>query len=99
MPSDALDIGVNPGDLVGVIQTKDPMGNSNRWFVDNGKYSEVNLKDTNRKIRKTMIIYIYGSLIGSKSGSISANTGERMLETQQSQVCTPHLEPKITSVF
>lgn len=35
-PQDALDIGVNPGDLVGVIQTKDPMGNSKRWFVDNG---------------------------------------------------------------
>ena len=35
-PLDALDIGVNPGDLVGVIQTKDPMGNSKRWFVDNG---------------------------------------------------------------
>ena len=37
LPSDALDIGVNPGDLVGVIQTKDPMGNSKRWFVDNGE--------------------------------------------------------------
>lgn len=27
---------VNPGDLVGVIQKKDPMGSTKRWFVDNG---------------------------------------------------------------
>ena len=33
---DPLDIGVNPGDLVGVVQKKDPMGSSERWFVDNG---------------------------------------------------------------
>ena len=32
-------------------------------------------KDTNRKIRKTELIYICGSLIGSKLGSSSANTG------------------------
>ena len=25
-----------PGDLVGVIQKKDPMGSTDRWFVDNG---------------------------------------------------------------
>ena len=36
VPTDALDIGVNPGDLVGVVQKKDPMGNTKRWFVDNG---------------------------------------------------------------
>jgi hypothetical protein len=35
-PKDQLDIGVNAGDLVGVVQQKDPMGNRNRWFVDNG---------------------------------------------------------------
>ena len=35
-PTDALDIAINPGDLVGVIQKKDPMGNTKRWFVDNG---------------------------------------------------------------
>ncbi len=31
-----LDIGINPGDLVGVIQKKDPAGCPDRWFVDNG---------------------------------------------------------------
>jgi hypothetical protein len=31
-----MDLGVNPGDLVGVVQKKDPMGNAKRWFVDNG---------------------------------------------------------------
>lgn len=36
MPKDPLDIAINPGDLVGVIQKKDPMGSTNRWFVDNG---------------------------------------------------------------
>ena len=36
MPKDALDIAVNAGDLVGIIQKKDPMGNTKRWFVDNG---------------------------------------------------------------
>ena len=35
-PKDALDIAANPGDLVGIIQKKDPMGNTKRWFVDNG---------------------------------------------------------------
>ena len=35
-PKTQLDIGLNPGDLVGVIQKKDPMGNTDRWFVDNG---------------------------------------------------------------
>eukprot|EP00094_Tigriopus_californicus_P005635 TCALIF_05432-PA protein Name:"Similar to DNMBP Dynamin-binding protein (Homo sapiens)" AED:0.05 eAED:0.05 QI:0/0.53/0.43/1/0.8/0.87/16/1294/2068 len=35
-PKNQLDIGVNAGDLVGVVQQKDPMGNRNRWFVDNG---------------------------------------------------------------
>eukprot|EP00095_Tigriopus_kingsejongensis_P009498 maker-scaffold1595_size34508-snap-gene-0.8 protein:Tk09498 transcript:maker-scaffold1595_size34508-snap-gene-0.8-mRNA-1 annotation:"dynamin-binding protein" len=35
-PKDHLDIGVNPGDLVGVVQQKDPMGRRDRWFVDNG---------------------------------------------------------------
>ena len=32
-----LDIGVNAGDLVGVVQQKDPLGNRDRWFVDNGQ--------------------------------------------------------------
>ena len=41
-PKDALDIAVNPGDLVGIIQKKDPMGNTKRWFVDNG-ITQVNL--------------------------------------------------------
>ncbi len=27
---------MNAGDLVGVIQQKDPMGSRDRWFVDNG---------------------------------------------------------------
>ena len=40
-------------------------------------------KYTNRKIRKTELIYICGSLIGSKLGSSSANAGERLWETQQ----------------
>ena len=43
----------------------------------------VHPKDTNRKIRNTVIINIYEILIGSKPGSSSSNTGERMLETQQ----------------
>lgn len=33
---DALDISVCEGDVVGVIVEKDPMGNKERWFVDNG---------------------------------------------------------------
>ena len=36
IPADPFDVGVHPGDLVGVIQKKDPMGDSKRWFVDNG---------------------------------------------------------------
>ena len=36
------------------------------------------VKDTKRKIIKTVIIDIYGSLIGSKLGSSRANTGERI---------------------
>ena len=36
-PKDQLDIGVNAGDLVGVVQQKDPLGNRDRWFVDNGQ--------------------------------------------------------------
>ena len=40
-------------------------------------------KDTNRKKRKTELVYICGSLIGSKLGSSSTNTGERIWETQQ----------------
>ena len=32
-----LDIGVNAGDLVGVVQQKDPLGSRDRWFVDNGQ--------------------------------------------------------------
>ena len=54
------------------------------------------VKDTNRKIRKTMIIYICGSLIGSKLGSSCPNTGERTWETQQ-RLCEHlawYMEPK-----
>ena len=32
----ALEICVQPGDLVGVVQKKDPMGDVTRWYVDNG---------------------------------------------------------------
>ena len=31
-----LEVGVNAGDLLGVIQKKDPMGDPERWYVDNG---------------------------------------------------------------
>ncbi|WAR03204.1 DNMBP-like protein [Mya arenaria] len=33
---DSMDISVCGGDVVGVIMDKDPMGNKERWFVDNG---------------------------------------------------------------
>ncbi|XP_045175182.2 dynamin-binding protein-like isoform X2 [Mercenaria mercenaria] len=33
---DSLDISLCEGDVVGVIVEKDPMGNKDRWFVDNG---------------------------------------------------------------
>ncbi|XP_069133070.1 dynamin-binding protein-like [Argopecten irradians] len=35
-PSDMMDIALPPGVLVGVVMEKDPMGNKDRWFVDNG---------------------------------------------------------------
>ena len=31
-----IDLSARAGDLVGVIQQKDPMGNRDRWFCDNG---------------------------------------------------------------
>lgn len=31
-----LDLALSKGHLVGVLVKKDPMGNSSRWFVDNG---------------------------------------------------------------
>ena len=31
-----LELGIRAGDLVGVIQQKDPMGARARWFCDNG---------------------------------------------------------------
>ena len=31
-----LEVTAHAGDLVGVIQQKDPMGDGNRWYVDNG---------------------------------------------------------------
>lgn len=34
--ADAMDIKANSGDLVAVLVQKDPMGNKERWFVDNG---------------------------------------------------------------
>ena len=36
LATDLMDLSLNAGDLVGVIQEKDPMGNRDRWFVDNG---------------------------------------------------------------
>jgi len=33
---DAMEISVCEADVVGVIMEKDPMGNTERWFVDNG---------------------------------------------------------------
>ena len=39
-------------------------------------------KDTNRKIRKTVLIYIYGSFNGSKLGSSNINTGEVFREEE-----------------
>ena len=46
-------------------------------------FSNGNIKDNNRKIRKTKFIYTCGSLIGSKLGSSSVNTGEKLWESQQ----------------
>lgn len=34
--TDPLELRLCLGDLVGVIQQKDPMGHDNRWYVDNG---------------------------------------------------------------
>lgn len=34
--TDLMDLSLNAGDLVGIVQDKDPMGNKDRWFVDNG---------------------------------------------------------------
>lgn len=34
--SDNMEISVNVGDVVGVIKEQDPMGNKEKWFVDNG---------------------------------------------------------------
>lgn len=34
--SDILDINLHTGDIVGVVKQQDPMGNPERWFVDNG---------------------------------------------------------------
>ena len=31
-----MDITVSQSDIVGVIQQKNPMGDENSWFVDNG---------------------------------------------------------------
>lgn len=31
-----MEISVNVGDVVGVIKEQDPMGNKEKWFVDNG---------------------------------------------------------------
>ncbi|RWS26099.1 dynamin-binding protein-like protein, partial [Leptotrombidium deliense] len=33
---DVLDLRAKKGDVVGVVKDKDPSGNTNRWFVDNG---------------------------------------------------------------
>ena len=34
--SQTLDLVLNEGDLVALIKDGDPMGNKERWFVDNG---------------------------------------------------------------
>jgi hypothetical protein len=34
--ADLMDISVTEGVCVGLIVDKDPMGNKNRWFVDDG---------------------------------------------------------------
>ena len=34
--ADMMDISLSEGDIVGVVMDKDPMGNKDRWFVDNG---------------------------------------------------------------
>ena len=31
-----MELSVQAGDLVGVLQKKDPMGDVSRWYVDNG---------------------------------------------------------------
>ena len=35
-PSQLMDIPLGHGDLIGVIKEQDPMGDKERWFVDNG---------------------------------------------------------------
>nr|XP_009861636.1 dynamin-binding protein-like [Ciona intestinalis] len=35
-PTQKVELAVNTGDIVGVMKTQDPMGNTQRWFVDNG---------------------------------------------------------------
>ena len=48
-------------------------------FSDSVQEIEVSkYKDTNRKIKKIVLIYICGNLIGSKLGFSTVNTGERM---------------------
>lgn len=34
--ADILDLSLRTGDVVGVVKQQDPMGNAERWFVDNG---------------------------------------------------------------
>ncbi|KAH9374618.1 hypothetical protein HPB48_014666 [Haemaphysalis longicornis] len=34
--ADILDLSLRAGDIVGVVKMQDPMGNADRWFVDNG---------------------------------------------------------------
>ena len=36
VPTNQFEIGVSTGDLLGIIQQKDPMGDRSRWFCDNG---------------------------------------------------------------
>jgi len=31
-----MELALHQGDLIGVIQQKDPMGNDSRWYVDSG---------------------------------------------------------------
>lgn len=34
--TDLMDLSVMEGDCVGLVMDKDPMGNKDRWFIDNG---------------------------------------------------------------
>lgn len=35
-PTEVMDLTLYPGDHVALLKNKDPLGNSDRWFVDDG---------------------------------------------------------------